>query len=401
MIDFALTEEQLSIQDMARKFAEREIRPIAERLDRSQHLLEDFPWSLVQRGSEVGFRTAALPMEYDGPGFDFRTWVVLIDELGYPDVACAKIFSQNWKLCRAIVSRGTQEQKDRYLPAFRDDHQFLLGGDGAEPQTGPDSRRSSGKPDAGAMLSATRAGDHYVLNGRKPFVSLGPGAKLLLVNARTDKSAGPLEGTSTFLVPRDTPGFTLACIHDKVGFRMHLQGEFEFDNVKVPAENLLGGKEGHAYDEACAGAGSIEVSAQAMALARAALDAATKYATERIQGGKHIIEHQAVALVLADMYMHLQAGRSLLWRAAWTMDNNRMDPAITLACKVFCTETAVRICRDAVELFGGSGVMRELPLQKYFRDSLVLLHMGGTNQSNRIKVGAILDSRVAEGRLSR
>ncbi len=401
MIDFELTEEQLTIQDMARKFAEREIRPIAEKLDRSQHLLEDFPWSLVQKGSEVGFRTAALPLEYDGPGFDFRTWVVLIDELGYPDVACAKIFSQNWKLCRALVSRGTQEQKDRFLPAFRDDHRFLLAGDGAEPETGADTPPSSGKPNAGAMLHATRAGNHYVLNGRKPFIALGPEAKLLLVNARTDRDAGPLEGTSTFLVPRDTPGFTLARIHDKVGFRMHLQGELDFDKVKVPAENLLGGKEGHTHDEVFFGAGHIELSAHAMALARAALDAATKYATERVQGGKRIIEHQAVALALADMYIHLQAGRSFLWRTAWTMDHDRTDRALVIACKIFCTESAVRICRDAVELFGGSGVMRELPLQKYFRDALVLLHMGGTNQSNRIKVGAILDSRVAEGRLSR
>jgi alkylation response protein AidB-like acyl-CoA dehydrogenase len=388
MIDFELTEDQLTIQDMARKFAEREIRPIAEKLDRSQHLLEDFPWALVQKGSEVGFRTAALPPEYDGPGFDFRTWVVLIDELGYPDVACAKLFSQNWKLCRALVSRGTKEQKDRFLPAFRDDDRFLFGGDGAEPE-------------AGATLHATRAGNHYVLNGRKPFVALGPEAKLLLVNARTSKSAGPLEGTSTFLVPRDTPGFTLARIRDKVGYRMHLQGELDFDNVKIPAENLLGGKEGYTHDEALSGAGHIELSAHAMALARAAVDSATKYATERIQGGKRIIEHQAVALALADMYIHLQAGRSFLWRAAWTMDNNRMDPALTIACKIFCTETAVRICRDAVELYGGSGVMRELPLQKYFRDSLVLLHMGGTNHGNRTKVGAILDSRVADGRLSR
>ena len=182
---------------------------------------------------------------------------------------------------------------------------------------------------------------------------------------------------------------------------MHLQGALDFDNVKVPAEDLLGGKEGHAHHEAVAGAGSIEISAHAMALARAALDAATQYATERIQGGKRIIEHQAVALALADMYIHHQAGRSLLWRAAWTLDHNRVDRALLIACKLFCTEAAVRICRDAVELFGGSGVMRELPLQKYFRDSLVLLHMQGTNQSNRIKIGTLLDSRIAEGRLSR
>lgn len=397
MITFELTEDQLSIQDMARKFAEREIRPIAEKLDRSQHLLDDFPWSLVQKGSEVGFRTAALPIEYDGPGFDYRTWVVLIDELAYPDAACAQIFSQNWKLCAAIARRGTKEQKDRFLPIFRDDDRFLLGGDGADPQHLLSPKPASATPGTSGTLAATCVGDQYVLNGRKRFISFGPGAKLLLVNAHTDKESMP----STFLVPADTPGCSLSCVRDKVGFRMHLHGEFEFSDVKIPAENLLGGKEALPDDNTIAAASSLECAAYAMALSRAAIDAATKYATERIQGGKRIIEHQAVALALADMYVHLQAGRSLLWRVAWTMDNDRIDPALTLACKVLCTEAAVRICRDAVELFGGSGVMRELPLQKYFRDSLVLLHIGGTNHGHRSKIDAILASRAAQGRFSR
>ena len=401
MLTFELSEEQLDIQKMARDFAEREIRPSAERLDRSQQLLQDFPWALVRKGSEIGFRTVALPREYGGPEFDFRTWVVLIDELGYPDIACAKIFSQNWKLCRAIAHRGTQEQKDRFLPAFRDDDTFLLADAGAEPEAGSDDHFPYDEPHGGVMLSARRVGDHYVLNGRKRFISLGPVAKLLLVSARTDRSVGPVEGTSTFLVPGDTPGFTLASVHDKVGFRVYLHGELSFDNAEVPVENLLRRKEGDSYSEVFYGASNIELSAHAMALARAALDAATKYASERVQGGKRIIEHQAVELALADMYITLQAGRSLLWRAAWAMDNNRMDRALTMACKVFCTEAAINICRNAVELFGGSGVMRELPMQKYFRDSLVLSHMDGTNQINRIKIGAIVESRLSEGRLSR
>ena len=401
MIDFELSEEQLDIQKMAREFAEREIRPIAERLDRSRDLLQDFPWPLVQKGSEVGFRTVALPKEYGGPEFDYRTWMVLIDELGYPDITCAKIFSQNWKLCRAIDSRGTKEQKERFLTAFRDDDTFILAGSGTPPETASDDHPPGNGPDAGVTLSAKRVGDQYVLNGRKQFVSLGPVAKLLLVNALTDKSAGPVEGTSTFLVPKETPGFTLASVDDKVGVRMYLQGELHFDNAKVPAENLLGGKEGRSSSEALYGVGNIEISAHAMALARAALDAAAKYATERIQGGKRIIEHQAVSIALAEMYIALQAGRSLLWRAAWTMDSNRMDRALTIACKIYCTEAAINICRNAVELFGGSGVMRELPLQKYYRDSLTLPHINGTNQINRMKIDAILESRVREGRLSR
>ena len=182
---------------------------------------------------------------------------------------------------------------------------------------------------------------------------------------------------------------------------MCLAGELHFDNVKVPAENLLGRKEGRSCGEALYGASNIEISAHAMALARAALDAATKYATERIQGGTRIIEHQAVSIALAEMYIALQAGRSLLWRAAWAMDRNRMDRALAIACKIYCTEAAINICRNAVELFGGSGVMRELPLQKYYRDSLTLVHMDGGNHINRMKIDAILESRAGEGRLSR
>ena len=388
MIDFELSEDHLAIQSMARKFADREIQPIAEKLDRSQNLFEDFPWQLVQKGSEIGFRTAALPIEYDGPEFDFRTWVVLIDELAYADVACAKIFSHNWTLCRAIVGRGTQEQKDRFLPAFRDDPTFLLAGDVSELPA------ASGKSGAGATITATRRGDRYVLNGKRRVISNGPHAKLLLIDAQTDSRVSPAEGTSTFLLPKETPGCSFACVHDRVGLRMYLQGELHLDNAEVPAENLLGGKEGRGYDESVRGAGNLEISAHAMALARVAIDAAAKYATERVQGGKQIIEHQAVALALADMYIALQAGRSLLWEVAWTMDRNRNDRALDTACKVFCTEAAVKICREAVELFGGSGVMRELPMQKYFRDSLVLLHMGGTNHANLERIGAILDSRA-------
>src|SRR3990172_8358865 len=138
MLTFELSEEQLDIQKMARDFAEREIRPSAERLDRSQQLLQDFPWALVRNGSEIGFRTVALPREHGGPEFDFRTWVVLIDELGYPDITCAKIFSENWKLCGAIASRGTKEQRERFLSAFRDDDTFILSGAGTAPEAASD-----------------------------------------------------------------------------------------------------------------------------------------------------------------------------------------------------------------------------------------------------------------------
>ncbi len=380
MIDFELSQEQLAIQDMARKFAEHEIAPIAEKLDRSQRPLEDFPWDLVRKGSDTGFRTAALPAEYDGPGFDFRTWVVLIDELAYADVACAMAFSQNWNWCRTLAALGTAAQKAKFLPAFRDDPTFLIAGDIAWPQD--------------TTLNAVRSGSGYVLNGRKKFAALGPKAKLLMVDARIEGEAGR---TGIFLVPAGTPGCALVSLHDKVGMRMHCQGRLDFESVRIPADHLLGGTE-TGPDAAFSAARHLEISAHAMALARTALDAATRFSTERIQGGKPIIEHQAVALSLADMYIALQAGRSLLWQLAWAMDTDQVDALQATACKTFCTEAAVKVCREAVELFGGSGVMRELPMQKYFRDSLVLLHLGGSNHVNRAAIGNALEVSHVDAR---
>lgn len=398
MLTFNLSDEQLAIQSMAREFAEGEIRPIAEKLDQTQHLLEDFPWSLVRKGSEIGFRTVALPKEYGGLDLDSQTWVILIDELGYPDITCAKIFSQNWKLCEVIANYGTQEQKDRVLSAFRDDDTFLLG----YADMGADYGANSFADEQGYRrleLSVRRVGDHYVLNGEKRFVSLGPVAKLVLVSACTDSNTSSADATSIFLVPTGVSGLSIASPDDRVGLRIDLQGRLVFDNVRIPVGNLLGGEERIPYGAAFEAAVDIENSAYAMTVARAALDAATKYATERIQGGKRIIEHQAVALSLAEMYIGFQAGRSLLWRAAWKVDNNEFDRALTKACKVFCTETAVNICHEALELFGGAGVMRELPMQKYFRDSLALLHMAGANDVNRVQIGEILANRTAGGQL--
>ncbi|MBI4527099.1 MAG: acyl-CoA dehydrogenase [Deltaproteobacteria bacterium] len=221
-----------------------------------------------------------------------------------------------------------------------------------------------------------------------------------MVTARTDKSKPGIAGCSRFLLPTDTPGFRVASVHDKVGFRMYLQGELDFDNVKVPVENLLGGKEGGAPGAEGVEA-KVELSAHALALSRAALDAAIKYANERVQGGCPIIQHQAVATMLADMYLTLQAGRSLLWRVASMTDMGHSDPALIPATKVFCADAALKICLATMEIFGGSGVMRELPIQKYVRDAMVFQHMDSTQQVSRIKIGKILEARSKEGRLSR
>ncbi|MBI4290865.1 MAG: acyl-CoA dehydrogenase [Betaproteobacteria bacterium] len=389
-IEFEMTEEQRSLQRIAREFSEKEIRPVAEKLDRSENLLGDFPWDLVKKGSKLGLRTLSVPKEYGGPGADFQTWLVVIEELGRIDISLAKIFSQCWKLARRLGESGTQALKDRYLPAFRDDDTFLMSGASTEPGSGSDGHLPYDAPNAGVMLSAQRVGDHYVLNGRKHFVSLAPIAKLLFVTARTDKTVGTSVGTSTFLIPRDTPGLSFGAVHDKVGLRIYFQGEFNFDNAKIPVENLIGGREGFTgFDGA---ASNIELAAYAVVVARAALDATIRYASETSRGGRPLIRHQSVSAMIADMYQEIEAARTLLWRATWMADQRKSDRTLTMSAKVITTEVAVKVCLSALEIFGEDGIVRASPLQKFARDALALPHMDATNPINKIKIAKLLDA---------
>ena len=390
MLDYELSAEQLAWQKIAHDFAENEIRPIAERLDRSENLLADFPWELIKKGSKLGLRTLSLPKKYGGPDLDMLTWLVIIDELGYVDIACSKIFSQCWKLSRTIATVGTQYQQDLFLPAFRDDDTFLLAGAQTEPQSGSDSHLPYDAPEAGVRLSAVQDGDHYVLNGRKHFVSHAPVAKLLNITARTDKTVGTSMGTSSFLVPRDTPGMSFGRVHDKIGFRAYLQGEINCDNVRVPVENLLGGRTGQTSYRGVAS--NIELAVYAVVVARAALDAAMKHAKERGT-------YSDVSSMLAGMYKDLQASRAILWRSTWMAVNKKQDRSLTMSAKVFCTEIAVKICVAALEIFGEDGAMREIPIQKYVRDAVALPHMDATNPINKLKITKFLQAWIGEGRL--
>lgn len=387
MIDIELTAEQRRWQKIAHDFSEQEIRPIAGKLDQSENLLADFPWEMIRKGSKLGLRTLSLPKEYGGPDLDLLTWLVIIDALGYADISSAKIFSQCWKLARAIANRGTQDQKDRYLTAFRDDDTFLLTAGRTEPGAGSDNHLPYEAPEAGVKLIAERNGGHYVLNGRKHFISHAPVSKLLIIAARTDKTVGTTAGTSSFLLRRDTPGLTFGQAHDKVGFRMYLQGEINCDNVRVPIEDLLGGKEGPAAYEG--EVSNIELAAYAAVVGRSALDAAIIQADGDPQ----------VSTMIADMYMELQAARTLLWRATWMAVRKKADRSLTMSAKVYCTEIALKICVAALEIHGVRGIIREFPLQKYARDAIALPHMDATNPINKLKIAKFLETWIADGPL--
>jgi alkylation response protein AidB-like acyl-CoA dehydrogenase len=399
MLEFDLTEEQKALQTLARDFADREIRPIAAELDRMD-VRESFPWDMVKKGSKLGFRTMALPPEWGGMGANLLTQVVMIDELAYADMSCCKIFSQCWKASRHLFMGGTEDQKKRYIPGFVEDDTFVLAQANTEPNSGSDNvGYYDPPPGQGIMLRAERKGDHYVLNGMKHLIAHGPVAKLYIIKAKTDLTVNQSQGLSHFIVPRDTPGFSIGRTHDKVGFRAYPQAELIFENVKIPAEDLLGGKEGSASTESYMSTTSnVELSAHTLAVARAAFDAAVKFANERFQGGKYIIQHQAVQTILADLYISLQAARTLVWRTAWTSSYKEPDGVLASACKAFCADASLKITLSAMELFGGVGVMRDLPMEKYVRDAMVMLHhAGGTQSIARLKIGKAMESRFQQG----
>jgi acyl-CoA dehydrogenase len=363
--EFGLTEEQRAIQSLARKFAQEEIKPIAADLDRIEDVTKNFPFEMLRQAHKIGFKALALPEEYGGQDVGALTRLIICDELAFMDSTCCKIISQMWSNSVRILRRGSKDQCDRYLGAFRDEPTHMI----CNANTEPDSDKTlHGSPEGGVRLSAVRKGDGYVLNGTKHMNSLGGVASLFTVTGRIDKTVPPKQGTGMFLVPRDTPGFTVAKVHDRVGWRAYQSAELVFQDVYVPEEDLLGRK----------GAGGrnnpyhlIEIGANYLGLARAAYEASLAYAKIRVQGGKPIIEHQYISERLADMYIDLQAGRSLVWHVAWAIDNGTGDQAKAIASTWFAGNVARKVTQAAISIFGGMGVEKELPIERYARDGLV------------------------------
>ena len=392
-MEFELNEQQLAIRTMVRRFAQEHISPIAAEIDRIPDPKDNFPWEMFKVGSRLGLRTLALPEEYGGQDADLVTKIIVAQELGYADVICAKIFTQCWKTSRLLYDVGTEEQRERFLSEYRDDDTYLISVALTEPEFGSDNIFPYNEPEGGMKLLVKKQGEGYVLDGTKHFIANGNVAKLFIVAGRTDRNVGIKQGTSFFLVPRNAPGFSIGSLHDKIGFRAYGQAELVLDDVYVPKENLLGRKENFdAVGQAVTNWSNLEVGIHALTLMEAAYDTALEYAKTRVQGGKPIIEHQVVASMLADMYISIQTAQGLVWKIVHSENQQKFDRRLGLACKVFNSEAAVKVATLAMEVFGGFGVMKELPLEKYVRDSLIFLHLDGTNQINRLKLCNLLKS---------
>ena len=371
MVDFALSESQEELRRVAREFAQKEIAPVAMRYDQTG----EFPWDIYRQAHEVGLASPSVPTAYGGGGLSSLECCIVVEELG---AACAGITTSimvNDLAVMPILVGGSEEQKRAFLTPFCT--RFNMGAFClSEPGAGSDvaSMSTTAKPD----------GDGYILNGTKTFITNGSVASLYTVFATRDTSLRH-RGIAGFIVPADTPGVSHGKKFDKMGQRASDTAEVIFDDVHLPRANLLGREdEGFKIAMVTLDRTRPMIAAMSVGLARAAMDAAIEYAKGRQTFGVPIGHHQAIQLLLADMAKDIEAARLLTWQCAWLIDQGQRATKESSFAKCFATDVAMRVTTDAVQIFGGYGYMKDLPLEKYMRDAKLMQIYEGTNQIQRL-----------------
>ncbi|MBI3175902.1 MAG: acyl-CoA dehydrogenase [Chloroflexi bacterium] len=366
------------IRNAARDFAQKEIAPIAAQFDESG----EFPYETIKKMGAMGFMGVEVPEAYGGAGLDTLSYVLAIEEICKVDAAHGVVMSVNNSLyCHGILQFGTEEQKKKFLAPVASGEAI-----GAYSLTEPQSGS-----DAGTMRSrAVRDGDFYVLNGRKSWVTSGPVADYVVVFMMTDPGKKQ-KGISAFLVDAKTPGFTRGKKEPKLGIRASATSELIFEDCRVPAENRLGAEgEGFKIAMTVLDVGRIGIGAQALGIAEAAYEAARAYATEREAFGQKIGEFQGTGFKIADMKTRIEAARLLVYNAALAKERSKTTgERFTLQssmAKLFASETAMYCAHAAVQIHGGMGFSKELPVERYFRDAKITEIYEGTSEIQRLVI---------------
>ncbi len=379
MLDlFPLTEEQREVERVARDFAAAEIVPHSKQWDRDSY----FEPTLVKQLGDLGFLGMLTPEEYDGLGVDTVTYLVALEEIAAADASVAVMMSVHNSLPTQMLSSfGTEEQKQRFLkPMARGE---LLGAFAlSEPEAGSDA--------AALTTQAVRDSNDWILNGTKSWVTSGPYAGVIMVQARTDSPADRkgARGIGAFIVTPDLKGFSVGKKEDKMGLRASPTVQIVLDGCRVPGANLLGDPSmGYVYAMRSLNAGRLGIAAQALGIARAAFDAAVAYAAERKQFGQPIKDFQGIQFKLANMATRISAARALLHAAARAKDANASSAkqAASMA-KLFASETAMWVTTEAVQVFGGYGYVKDYPVEKLFRDAKITEIYEGTSEIQRIVI---------------
>lgn len=373
-INFTISENQRMVRDLARDFAEKEIKPYVMKYDESQ----EFPKEVFQKLGEVGFLGAVFPEEYGGSGMSTLDFAFMMEEISKVDPSVGLGLAAHNGLCTShIFLFGNNEQKKKYLPDLCSGKK--LGGWGlTEPGSGSD---------AGGMQSvAERNGDHYIINGSKTFCTHGSVGETYVIMAKTDKSKGK-ESITSFILEKGMSGFSVGKKENKLGMRASDTATLIFENVKVPVENRLG-EEGDGFKQALKvlDGGRIGIAALSVGIAQGALEHSLKYANERKQFGKTLAEMQAIQFKIADMHTEIEAARLLTFEAAYRKDNGLDYTLAAAKAKYYASEAATRAANEAVQIHGGYGFIKEYPVEKLYRDVKLMTIGEGTSEVQKMVI---------------
>jgi butyryl-CoA dehydrogenase len=383
-MDYFLDEEQLMIRDLARQIAEEKVMPVRAELDET----EEFPWEIMKSMAQSDFFGIYIPEQYGGFGKGGFELTLAIEELSRACLGVSTTFAANALGTYPILLYSSEEQKKKYLPDIASGKKLVAFGL---------TEASAGSDAAGVQTTAKLEGNEYVLNGTKQWITNGGDAEVYTIIAMTDKNKGA-RGASAFIVEKGTPGFSFGKKENKLGIRSSSTRELVFENCRIPKENIIG-KEGMGFivamktlDKSRTGVG-----AQGVGVAQGAFEEAANFAKARVQFGSPIISFQAIQHMLADMATQIEAARSLVYSVAKYVDTGAKDVSKESAmAKLFATDVAMKVTVDAVQVMGGSGYMREYPVEKMMRDAKILQIYEGTNQIQRNVIGQALIKETAK-----
>jgi len=389
-----LSVEQRLMRQTARDYVDRVVIPFI-RANREREWLfepdERLPKEILEEADAAGLRSLAVPEKYGGvvldPNTEAQTFALIATEVARGDAGLADKLAQNWKVSVLLRSLASEVLQDVWFPRYLEDPSFLMAHCLTEPKGASDRWLPYNVQEANMDTRAELADGHWIINGRKHYISNGYDASLYVVYANTNPKVGMYQGTSSFLVPRDTPGLTVTRCNETIGGRFMNNGEIVFEDCRVPEDHLL------AKDEALGKAGvyfrpgKILQAAKNLGTGVAAFEDTARFVQEHVQGGRILIKHQAVAVRLAQMAIKLDAVKALLRHAARAVDEDAADAdKLCNTVKVFASEEVFEICKQALELHGGHGAMLEMGIEKYLRDASVFLHMDATVDVSCFKI---------------
>ncbi|HEY3993806.1 MAG TPA: acyl-CoA dehydrogenase family protein [Ktedonobacteraceae bacterium] len=382
-MDLPLDDEKRVLIDEVRRFVEREVLPVARELEHA----DQYPATLVEKLKDLGMFSTTIPEAYGGLGLDFSTYARIIEQLSRGWMSLAGVVNTHILVAYMLVVYGSEEQRQRFLPRMATGE--LRGALGL-------SEASGGSDVQAISMTAERVGDDYILNGSKLWVTNGVRAGIYAVLARTDPASHPpYKGMSLFLVERNTAGLSTGRVFDKLGYKGVETAEVLFEQVRVPAANLLGEHPGQGFKHVMSGleVGRINVAARAVGVAQAAFEDAIKYAQQRQTFGQPIAQHQAIQFKLADMATRIEAARLLVEQAARKKDRGERCDLEAGMAKLFASETCQHVTLEAMRVFGGFGYTKEFNVERYYRDAPLMLVGEGTNEIQSLVIARQLLER--------